>query len=87
MKDAFIFGTSEYKLPLEALAKDFTYAQVMQAALCYEQSRRASGSIKQISGEEVRQVTYTQDDVDAIVARVMSGKCSSRSNTVPPKPD
>ena len=59
----------------------------MEAALGYEQSRRASGSIKQTSGEEVRQVTYTQDDVDAIAARVMSGKYSSRSNTMPPKPD
>ena len=87
MKDAFTFGTSDDKLCQEALVKDFTYAQVMQAALGYEQSRRASGSIKQTSGEEVRQVTYTQDDVDAIVARVMSGKYSSRSNTVPPKPD
>ena len=87
MEDAFIFGTSDDKLRQEALAKDFTYAQVMQAALGYEQSRRASGSIKQTSGEEVRQVTYTQDDVDAIVAREMSGKYRSRSNTVPLKPD
>ena len=35
MKDAFIFGMSDDKLRQEALAKDFTYAQVMQAALGY----------------------------------------------------
>ena len=35
MKDAFIFGTSDDKLRQEALAKDFTYAQVMKSALGY----------------------------------------------------
>ena len=60
MKDAFIFGTSDDKLRQEALAKDFEYAHLMKAALGYEQSRRASGTIKQTSGEEVRQVSYTQ---------------------------
>ena len=44
-KDAYIFGTADGKLRQEALAKDFTYEQVMKAALGYEQSRRASGTI------------------------------------------
>ena len=81
MKDAFIFGTSDDKLRQEALAKDFTYAQVMKSALGYEQSRRASGAIKQTSGEDVRKVTYNQEEVDAIVARVIAGKYSNRQAT------
>ena len=83
MKDAFIFGTSDDKLRQEALAKDFEYAHLMKAALGYEQSRRASGTIKQTSGEEVRQVSYTQDEVDAIVARVTAGRYSNRRPQAP----
>ena len=52
-KDAYIFGTTDDKLRQEAPAKDFTYEQVMKAALGYEQSRRASGTIKQSSREDV----------------------------------
>ena len=85
MKDAFIFGTSDDKLRQEALAKDFDYGQVMKVALGYELSRRASGTIKQTSGEDVRQVTYTQEDVDNIVARVTAGRYSNRGPQ-PPKP-
>ena len=79
-KDAFIFGTADDKLRQEALGKDFAYEQVMKAALGYEQSRRASGTIKQSSGEDVRQITYSQDDVDSIVARVLAGKYSKRQS-------
>ena len=82
MKDAFIFGTSDDKLRQEALAKDFDLTMLMKAALGYEQSRKASGTIKATSdspGGAVRHVTYTQDDVDNIVARVMAGKYSVRS--------
>ena len=44
-KDAYIFASADDKLRQEALAKDFTYEQVMKATLGYEQSRRASGTI------------------------------------------
>ena len=50
----------------------------MKAALGYEQPRRASGTIKQSSGEDVRQITYSQDDVDSTMARVLAGKYSKR---------
>ena len=52
----------------------------MKAALGYDQSRRASGTIKQSSGEDVRQIKYSQDDVDAIVGRVLTGKYSNRQS-------
>ena len=81
MKDALIFGTSDDKLRQEALAKDFSYDQTIKAALGYEQSRKASGTIRQSSGEDVCQVqaTYSQEDVEAIIARVMNGRYSSRN--------
>ena len=78
-KDAFIFGTSDDKVRQEALAKDWKWEEVFKAALGYEQSRKSSGAIKQTSGEEVRQVSYTQEDVDHIVSRVMAGKYSTSS--------
>ena len=71
---------SDDKFCQEALAKDFTYAQVMKSALGYEESRQASGAIKQTSGEDVRKVMYNQE-VDAIVARVIAGKYSNRQAT------
>lgn len=76
MKDAIIFGTADDKLRQEALAKDYQYAQLMKVAMGYEQSRRASGTIKSTSGEAVM---YTQQDVDSIVSRVLSGRYSVRS--------
>ena len=75
-KDAFIFGTSDDKLRQEALAKDWDWDGVLKAALGYEQSRKSSGSFKQTSGEDVKRLEYSQDDVDAIVARVLAGKYS-----------
>ncbi len=77
MKDAFIFGTSDDKLRQEALAKDMSYDQLIKAALGYEQSRKAQGTIKQ----EEAEVRYTQDEVEQIIARVTAGKYSNRSGT------
>ena len=82
MKDAFIFGTADDKVRQEALAKDLDYDKVISTALGYEQSRKASGAIKSTdsaTGESVRQVSYTQDQVDELVSRVMAGKYSARS--------
>ena len=86
MKDAMIFGTSDEKLRQEALAKDFDYTNLIKSGLGYEQSRRASGAMKSTLDEDVRQVSYTQDDVDNIVARVLAGKYSSRHQPTP-EPD
>ena len=82
MKDAFIFGTSDDKLRQEALAKDLTYNNVVKAALGYEQSRKAHGTIKQegTSGAATNaEVRFTQEEVDQIVARVTAGKYSGRN--------
>jgi hypothetical protein len=79
MKDAIVFGTSDDKLRHEALAKDLDLDSLLKVALGYEQSRRSSGTIKTTTGEDVRHVTYTQDDVDSIVARVVAGKYSIRN--------
>ena len=73
--DALIFGTSDEELRQEALAKDFDYNALIKAALGYEQSRKASGTIN--STDEVRQLTHTQDEVDDIVARVIAGEIQS----------
>ncbi len=67
----------------EALAKDFDYNALIKAALGYEQSRKASGTIH--STDEVRQLTHTQDEVDDIVARVIAGKYSARKPKGPGK--
>ena len=85
MKDAYIFGTSDDKLRQEALAKDLDFEKLRRAALGYEQSRRASGQIKTTSPSEseVRQVNYSQNQVDEIVARVMAGKYSARNQSKP----
>jgi hypothetical protein len=79
MKDAIVFGTSDDKLRHEALAKDLDLDSLLRVALGYEQSRRSSGTIKTTTGDDVRQVKYTQDDVDNIVARVVAGKYSIRN--------
>ena len=81
IKDAIIFGTSDDKLRKEALAKDVDLAALSKAALGYEQSRKSCGTMMKSSGEEVRRVkkTYTQEEVDNLVARVTAGKYSSRS--------
>ena len=81
MKDAIIFGTSDDKVRQEALAKDYDLKQLMKSALGYEQSRKASSAIKATAGDDIRHVTYTQEDVDSIVARVMAGKYSTRGQS------
>ena len=83
MKDAYIFGTSDDKLRKDALAKDLDYKTLRTTALGYEQSRNASGQIASASEAAVKQVNYTQDQVDEIVARVMAGKYSNRSQAKP----
>ena len=82
IKDAIVFGTSDEKLRKEALAKDVDLAALTKAALGYEQSRKSYGTIK-ANSEEVRKIqkTYTQEEVDNLVARVTAGKYSSRSKT------
>ena len=82
-KDALIFGTSDEKLRQEALAKDFDYNTLIKAALGYEQSRKASGTIRATAIDDVRQLTHTQEEVDNIVARVMAGKYSARGQRGP----
>ena len=82
-KDALIFGTSDEKLRQEALAKDFDYNTLIKAALGYEQSRKASGTIRATAIDDVRQLTHTQEEVDNIVARVMAGKYSARRQRSP----
>ena len=77
-KDALIFGTSDEKLRQEALAKDFDYNTLIKAALGYDQSRKASGTIRATTIDGVRQLTHTQEEVDNIAARVMAGKYSAR---------
>ena len=79
MKDSFIFGTSDDKLRKDALAKDLDYKTLRTTALGYEQSRSASGQIATASETAVKQVNYSQDQVDEIVARVMAGKYSNRN--------
>ena len=79
MKDAYIFGTSDDKLRKDALAKDLDYKTLRTTALGYEQSRNASGQITSASETAVKQVNYSQEQVDEIVARVMAGKYSNRS--------
>ena len=56
------------------MAKDFDYNTLIKAALGYEQSRKASGTIRATAIDDVRQLTHTQEEVDNIVARVMAGK-------------
>jgi hypothetical protein len=80
MKDSIIFGTSDEKLRQEALAKDFSLADIQRADLGYEQSRRLTGAIKRESHstrDDCRRL-YTQDEVDNLVARVTTGKYSSK---------
>ena len=81
-KDAYIYGTSDERLRQEALAKDMNYSTLLQTATSYEQSRRSSGVIK--SEEPVRQV-LGEEEVEALVARMMAnkqpGKYSSRTAT------
>lgn len=62
MKDAIIFGTLDERLRQEALAKDLDYPALMKAALGYEQSRKASGTIKaSTTVESENNVMYTQN--------------------------
>ena len=84
MKDAIIFGTSNEHLRQEALAKDLEYPALMKAALGYEQSRKASGTIKANTTMNAESnVMYTQDQIEDIVSRVIAGKYSTRK---PEKP-
>ena len=80
VKDAYIFGTSDEKLRQEALAKDFDLQHVLKAALGYEQSRKSSATIRSANAaaEDVKQM-YTKEDVEDVVARVMSGRYSARN--------
>ena len=80
MKDAIIFGTSDDKLRKEALAKDVDLTTLTKIALGYEQSRKSCGTMK-TTEEPIQRIntpgTYTQEQVDQIVARIMVGKYSS----------
>ena len=80
IKDAIIFGKSDEKLRKEALAKDVDQEALTKAAHGYEQSRKSYGAMMKTS-EEVRKVkkSYTQEEVDNIVAKVTAGKYSNRS--------
>ena len=79
MKDAIIFGTSDERLRQEALAKDLDYPLLMKAALGYEQSRKASGTIKASTAlDTASNVMYTEDQIEDIVSRVIAGKYSMR---------
>ena len=80
IKDAIIFRTSDKKLRKEALAKDVDLAALTKAALGYEQSRKSYGTMMKSNNEDVRRVkkTYTQEEVDNIVAKVTAGKYSNR---------
>ena len=81
MKDAIIFGTSDDKLRKEALAKDVDLTTLTKTALGYEQSWKSCGTMK-TTGEPIQRIdkpsTYTQEQVDQIVACIMAGKYSSR---------
>lgn len=81
IRDAFLFGTSDDKLRQEALARDYEYDKLIKSALGYEQSRISSNTIKSnsASGEDVHR-TYTQEEVDSLVARITgAGKFSVRN--------
>ena len=81
MKDAIIFSTSDDKLHKGALAKDVDLTTLTKTALGYEQSRKGCGTMK-TTEEPIQCIntssTYTQEQVDPIVARIMAGKYSSR---------
>ena len=69
IRDAIIFGTTDEKLRKEALAKDVDLETLTKAALGYEQARKSFGTISK--NEDVKKVkTYTQKEVDNIVAKV-----------------
>ena len=79
MKDTIIFGTSDEHLRQEALAKDLDYPALMKAALGYEQSRKASGTIKASTTlDTASNVMYTEDQIEDIVSHVIAGKYSMR---------
>lgn len=79
-KDALIFGTADETLRKEALAKDFDFKQLRQAALGYEQSRNSAGKIKQEQGQEdLCRRTYTEAEVNEMVSRITAGKFSIQS--------
>ena len=50
-KDYFIFDTADDKLRQEAIAKDFTYEQVVKAALGCEQSVEPVASLNSLQGK------------------------------------
>ena len=84
MKDAIFFGTSDERLRQEALAKDLDYPAIMKAALGYEQSRKANGTIKANTTMVTEgNVMYTQEQIEGIVSRLIAGKYSTRK---PEKP-
>ena len=80
MKDAIIFSTSDDKLRKEDLAKDVDLTTLTKTALGYEQSWKSCGTMK-TTGEPIQCIdtpsTYTQEQVDQIVACIMAGKYSS----------
>ena len=82
MKDAIIFGTSDDKLRKEALAMDVDLTTLTKTALGYEQSRKSCGTMK-TTEEPIQRIhtpgTYTQEQVDQIVACIMAGKYSSQA--------
>lgn len=84
MKGAIFFGTSDERLRQEALAKGLGYPVLMKAALGYEQSRKASGTIKASTTLDTESnVMYTEDQIEGIVSRVIAGKYSTKK---PEKP-
>ena len=86
MRDAIIFGTSDDKLRQEALTKDLDHKALIRTAASFEQARKSSGTIKSANGEAVNQVTFSQSQVEEIVARVTApGKYSSRGPPTTPK--
>ena len=80
MKDAIIFGTSDDKLHKEALAKNVDLTTLTKTALGYELSQKSCSTMN-TTGEPIQRIdtpsTYTQEQVDQIVARIMAGKYSS----------
>ena len=79
MKDVIIFHMSEEHLQQEALAKDLDYPALMKAALGYEQSHKASSTIKAgTTLDTTCNVMYTEDQIKDTVSCVIPGKYSMR---------
>ena len=90
-KDAYIYGTSDERLRQEALSKDLDFDSLLRVATSYEQSRKSSGQIRSgAEGSEPVRKVLGMEDVEAVVARMMShkspGKYSVRPTPEMPRP-